>query len=50
LCDGRAYSLQTSSLHLDMLRDLMRINAHIVSFEHPILDGMLIGIGLSDAG
>lgn len=38
LRDGRADSLQTSSLHLDMLRDLKRINAHIVSVAHPILD------------
>jgi phosphate:Na+ symporter len=38
LRDGRLESLQTSSLHLDMLRDLKRINAHIVSVAHPILD------------
>jgi phosphate:Na+ symporter len=38
LRDGRVESLQTSSLHLDMLRDLKRINAHIVSVAHPILD------------
>jgi phosphate:Na+ symporter len=38
LRDGRMDSLQTSSLHLDMLRDLKRINAHIVSVAHPILD------------
>ena len=38
LRDGRTDSLQTSSLHLDMLRDLKRINAHIVSVAHPILD------------
>lgn len=44
LRDGRAESLLTSSLHLDMLRDLKRINAHIVSVAHPILDesGLLI--------
>ena len=44
LRDGRADSLQSSSLHLDMLRDLKRINAHIVSVAHPILDesGLLI--------
>ncbi|MDL2397333.1 Na/Pi cotransporter family protein [Rhizobium mayense] len=44
LRDGRADSLQTSTLHLDMLRDLKRINAHIVSVAHPILDesGLLI--------
>jgi len=38
LRDGRMESLQTSSLHLDILRDLKRINAHIVSVAHPILD------------
>ncbi|MCF3638643.1 Na/Pi cotransporter family protein [Rhizobium sp. TRM95111] len=38
LRDGRTESLQTSSLHLDMLRDLKRINAHLVSVAHPILD------------
>lgn len=44
LRDGRIDSMQTSSLHLDMLRDLKRINAHIVSVAHPILDesGLLI--------
>ncbi|MGN7714968.1 Na/Pi cotransporter family protein [Agrobacterium radiobacter] len=35
---GRADSLLTSSLHLDILRDLKRINAHIVSVAHPIMD------------
>ncbi|MCQ1569134.1 Na/Pi cotransporter family protein [Neorhizobium galegae] len=52
LRDGRADSLQTSSLHLDMLRDLKRINAHIVSVAHPILDesGLLIESRLRDAG
>ncbi|MFA1628013.1 Na/Pi cotransporter family protein [Rhizobium mongolense] len=44
LREGYVDSLQTSSLHLDMLRDLKRINAHIVSVAHPILDesGLLI--------
>ncbi|WP_377299213.1 Na/Pi cotransporter family protein [Rhizobium sp. SGZ-381] len=44
LRDGKLESLQTSSLHLDILRDLKRINAHIVSVAHPILDnsGLLI--------
>ncbi len=37
LRDGRVDSLQTSALHLDMLRDLKRINAHIVSVAHPIM-------------
>ncbi|REF70134.1 MULTISPECIES: Na/Pi cotransporter family protein [Paracoccus] len=38
LREGRAESQQTSSLHLDILRDLKRVNAHIVSVAHPILD------------
>jgi phosphate:Na+ symporter len=38
LRDGRIDSLQTSSLHLDMLRDLKRVNAHLVSVAYPILD------------
>ncbi|MCW8143086.1 Na/Pi cotransporter family protein [Agrobacterium tumefaciens] len=51
LRDGRADSLQTSSLHLDILRDLKRINAHIVSVAHPIMDegGLLIESRLRDA-
>jgi phosphate:Na+ symporter len=51
LRDGRLDSLQTSSLHLDMLRDLKRINAHIVSVAHPILDesGLLIESRLRNA-
>lgn len=44
LRDGRTDSLQTSSLHLDLMRDLKRINAHLVAVAHPILDesGLLI--------
>lgn len=44
LQDGQDESLHTSSLHLDMLRDLKRVNAHIVSVAYPILDedGLLI--------
>jgi phosphate:Na+ symporter len=51
LRDGRMDSLQTSSVHLDMLRDLKRINAHIVSVAHPILDesGLLIESRLRSA-
>jgi phosphate:Na+ symporter len=44
LRSGLLDSLQTSSLHLDMLRDLKRINAHLVSVAYPILDesGLLV--------
>ncbi len=38
LRDGLLESLQTSSLHLDMLRDLKRINAHIASVAYPIVE------------
>jgi len=35
---GRVEAIETSSLHLDMLRDLKRIIAHITSIAYPILD------------
>jgi phosphate:Na+ symporter len=31
-------SLETSSLHLDILRDLKRINSHLSSAAYPILE------------
>ncbi|RVJ70749.1 Na/Pi cotransporter family protein [Sinorhizobium meliloti] len=37
LRDGMIDSMQTSSLHLDILRDLKRINAHIAAIAYPIL-------------
>ncbi len=44
LQEGQDETLQTTSLHLDILRDLKRVNAHIVSVAYPILDeeGLLI--------
>tara|TARA_R110002124_G_scaffold63350_9_gene172967 strand:+ start:4845 stop:6551 length:1707 start_codon:yes stop_codon:yes gene_type:complete len=36
--NGRSESLETSSIHLDFLRDLKRINAHLASVAYPILD------------
>lgn len=44
LREGQTESIETSSLHLDILRDLKRINAHLVSVAHPILDeqGLLV--------
>ena len=52
LRDGRTDSLRTSSLHLDILRDLKRINAHIVSVAHPILNesGLLVESRLRASG
>ena len=38
LRDGRPDTLATSTLHLDILRDLKRINAHIASVAYPILE------------
>lgn len=38
LRQGTAASIETSALHLDMLRDMKRINAHIVSVALPILE------------
>ncbi|WP_207459074.1 Na/Pi cotransporter family protein [Azospirillum sp. SYSU D00513] len=35
---GRTESLETSALHLDILRDLRRINAHLAAVAHPVLD------------
>ncbi|MEJ1161969.1 Na/Pi cotransporter family protein [Prosthecomicrobium sp. N25] len=49
---GRLESLRTSSLHLDILRDLKRINAHVASVAQPILDahGDLTASRLRDSG
>jgi phosphate:Na+ symporter len=35
---GTRESLETSSLHLDVIRDLKRINSHLTSVAYPILD------------
>ena len=35
---GRVASIETSALHLDLLRDLKRITAHLTSVAHPILE------------
>ena len=35
---GRVESRETSALHLDILRDLKRINAHLTSAADPVLD------------
>jgi phosphate:Na+ symporter len=37
LRDGQVESVQTSSLHLDILCDLERINVHLAAIAHPIL-------------
>lgn len=38
LRSNRPESVETSSLHLDVLRDLKRINSHLVSVAYPILE------------
>lgn len=38
LRQGRPESVETSALHMDMLRDLRRINSHITAVAYPILD------------
>ena len=35
---GRVESVETSSLHLDVLRDLKRINSHIAAAAYPVLE------------
>jgi phosphate:Na+ symporter len=38
LREGRPESIETSSLHLDILRDLRRIHSHICSVAYPVLE------------
>lgn len=38
LRDGRTESIETSSIHLDIIRDLKRINSHLTSVAYSILD------------
>jgi phosphate:Na+ symporter len=38
LREGRVASIETSALHLDILRDLKRIAAHLTAVAHPILE------------
>ncbi len=38
LTDNTVQSIETSSLHLDLISDLKRINSHICSIAYPILD------------
>ena len=35
---GRAESVASSSLHLDVLRDLKRVNSYLTSVAYPILE------------
>ncbi|MCC2112329.1 MAG: Na/Pi cotransporter family protein, partial [Hyphomicrobiales bacterium] len=38
LRSGYANSIETSAIHLDMIRDFKRINSHLTSVAYPILD------------
>ena len=38
LRSGRIESIESSALHLDLLRDFKRINSHLVSVAYPILE------------
>ncbi|MDD2878982.1 MAG: Na/Pi cotransporter family protein [Rhodoferax sp.] len=40
LSDNTLQSIETSSLHLDLISDLKRINSHISSIAYPILDSV----------
>lgn len=36
--DGRSESIETSAIHLDLIRDLKRINSHLTAVAYPILE------------
>lgn len=38
LREGRPESIETSALHMDILRDLKRIHSHVVAVAYPILE------------
>jgi phosphate:Na+ symporter len=38
LREGRPESIETSSLHLDVLRDLKRVHSHVCSVAYPVLE------------
>jgi phosphate:Na+ symporter len=38
LRENTAQSIETSSLHLDLISDLKRINSHLCSIAYPILE------------
>jgi phosphate:Na+ symporter len=40
LRQGRSQSIETTSLHLDVLRDLKRIHSHICSVAYPVLEAI----------
>jgi len=50
LREGRPETLETTSLHLDVLRDLKRIHSHICSVAYPVLEanGQMAAVAESD--
>jgi phosphate:Na+ symporter len=40
LREGRPETIETTSLHLDVLRDLRRIHSHVCSVAYPVLDAV----------
>jgi len=38
LREGRPESIETSAIHLDVMRDLKRINGHLTSVAYPIVE------------
>jgi len=50
LREGRLETLETTSLHLDVLRDLRRIHSHICSAAYPVLDAAGETVASSAAG
>lgn len=52
LREGRPETMESSSLHLDIVRDLKRIHSHLCSFAYPVLErtGELQPTRLKEAG
>ena len=38
LKDGRPESIETSSIHIDIIRDLKRIHGHLTATAYPLLE------------
>jgi phosphate:Na+ symporter len=51
LREGLPQTIETTSLHLDVLRDLKRIHSHVCSVAYPVLEaaGEIATEGASDA-
>jgi phosphate:Na+ symporter len=49
LREGRPESIETTSLHLDVLRDLKRIHSHICSVAYPVLQAATPATGAADS-